>query len=188
MKLRKTLIASMILLVLAACSHKAKVKTDFSQAITDPLQRDSLFQNLMGLTKNSIPQTQAKDSLLFLVLPVEAACPSCRKKTIDSVIKYKDRLNEQRYVIITGTGRKIIESYFKERGYDLPFAAHNIFVDSVNEAFIHDVIFTRPEIFYAYNNEVYRKVSCVSVNIKAELAKFFSPEGLTGKTESLSKK
>lgn len=162
-----------------ACSevqNKSAMKK--SVLIVDVNLQDSLFRNLEKLSNYKMTEKQQQDSLAFLILPVEAACPFCRKKAIDSISKYRDRLDERHFVIVSGTGNKIIESYFTERHQELPFGSRQIFIDSTNDAFIKELIFTEPAIYYAYKRRVYQKVLCVPKNIKGELRNFFSKDAV----------
>ncbi|KAA2239732.1 hypothetical protein F0L74_26430 [Chitinophaga agrisoli] len=167
------LVIGMTILFLS-CKQESKKSGSFNKIIAENSLQDTLFRRLTNLTSdgNDI-ESMKEDSLFFLILPVEAACPSCRKKTIDSIVKYKDQIDDQHFIIITGSGRRIIESFFNEQGCELPIGAHNIFIDSTHQAFINDLSFTRPEIYYAHRRRVFEKISCVPTNIKGELAKFF---------------
>src|SRR5688500_12893047 len=107
-------------LLLSACG-KIKTKSDSVEAITDTAKQSLIFANIMNVTDNAVNQMIRSDSLSFLVLPIEASCPSCRKKTIDSIVKNKDHLANNSFVIISAnSGRKTINSFFEEQNYKLP--------------------------------------------------------------------
>jgi hypothetical protein len=142
-----------------------------NKIITDPVVQDSLFRSLEKIVNNSIAKDIAGDTLAFLFLPVQATCPACRKKTIDSISKYKDRLDENHYVIIVGGGTRSIGGYFEEQNKKMPFSK-NIFYDTVGLA--AHLTSTNPNIYYSVNSKVYRKVSCLPKTIREDLREFFA--------------
>jgi|ERR1044072_1282326 hypothetical protein len=171
------LLFSALLLALGACqeyqsSSKGKQKVQNVKIITDTVVQDSLFKVLDRLTNESIPEMKRRDSLVFLMLPLQASCPNCRKKTIDSIVKYKDRLDGEHYVIIIGNGSKSIEGYFSQQNKHMPYA-HGIFYDTTELSASAGMRFTNPNIYYSYNKRVYQKVSCLPATIKADLHNFF---------------
>lgn len=162
-----------ILIFIGACKTKSKVKNPNIEVITDTSVQDSLFRQLSSLAGISIEKSQLGDSLAFFVMPIEATCPSCRKKAVDSISKHQSHLDRRRFIILSGMGADIIFSYFTERGHKLPVSTQNIVIDSTNEAFVRDLVYTTPVIFYSYNHRVYQKVYCVPNNIKLALHEFF---------------
>lgn len=161
-------------LILLSCSEKNNDIDPNVQKIVDQSLQDSLFNQLSYLTFNSIPASFRNDSLSFLILPIEAACPSCRKKTIDSILKYQSSLRSNQFIIISGTGMDAIKSYFNEQNTAMPVAYQGIFYDTTNQAFIKDLIFTKPTIYNSSAAKVYEKISCVPTNIKKHLKAFFT--------------
>ncbi len=99
------------------------------ESIRDPAVQDSLFRQLLSLTNHAIPENELNDSLAFLVLPMEASCPACRKKTVDSIVRHKNSLLERHYIILSASGgRKTINSYFIEEGEQLPEIQNKLFL------------------------------------------------------------
>lgn len=144
------------------------------QAITNPGQQDSIFQQLMAITGSSVQTDSQNDSLAFLVLPVEASCPSCRKKTIDSVVKHQNSLPVNHYVIVTaGAGRKTINSYFREQKTTLPDIPQ-VILDTINRAQKFNLFENNPAIYYAVNRKVYKKVLALPATVRQDLQEFFS--------------
>lgn len=181
----KSLLQMIVLIncfVFYSCSGKKedpKDKYSSNEWITRGSQQDSLFMQLVDLTQHSVNEKQTADSLSFLVLPVEAACPSCRRKTIDSIQKYQHILPPNHFVVISGTSFKTIRAFFKEQDQSVPSAEGRIFIDSTNEAFIQDLVYTKPVIYYAAGKKVYRKVSSKPFTIKHDLKEFFAPANNT---------
>lgn len=169
----------LLLVVLCNCNRmgaSSELNGDHEKGgiIIDPIVQDSIFHNLMELTNYSIKDSKRNDSLAFLILPVEASCPSCRKKTIDSIDQYKNKLDDNHFVIISGPGRKKINYYYSEQRKGIPESVKNIYLDSMNLAVYKDLVFANPRIYYSNNGKVYEKVSCRPSTIKNDLRIFFS--------------
>jgi hypothetical protein len=143
--------------------------------ITDPTQQETLFQNLITVTKNSIPEISIGDSLSFLVLPVQASCPSCRKKTIDSIMKHQANLADRHYIIIAANGgRKTIRGYFREQAYEMPDIKNYLFLDSNNLANKNNLYKDNPTLYYSHGKKVYKKVAAIPATVREDLCEFFS--------------
>lgn len=143
--------------------------------ITTPTQQDALFEGLMEVTQYGIPEMFIRDSLSFLVLPVQASCPSCRKKTIDSIMKHQDNLTDRHYIIIAANGgRKTIRGYFREQAYELPDIKNRLFLDSNNLANKNNLYKDNPTLYYAYDKKVYKKVAAIPATVREDLREFFS--------------
>jgi len=169
------IIVFMITLNLYSCGPSATEQINAAniKIIDDMATQDSLFKLLADLSH--IPDVRPKsDSIAFLILPIDAACPACRNKTIDSIIANKDKLKNNHYIIISGAGIRKIESYFLERNHDLPLSYDRILIDSLNRTFRDDLVLTKPTIYYSINQKVVKRITCVPRNIKKELAYYFS--------------
>jgi hypothetical protein len=150
-------------------------KPDSAELISDPLAQDSVFKQLLYITRNNISDSDLKDSLAFLVLPLQASCPSCRKKTIDSIIQHKDNLKKHHFIILSASaGIKKINSYFLEQGKELPDFKGQFFIDSANLAYKYNLFKDNPAFYYAYKQKVYKKVSAIPATIRDDLSEFFS--------------
>jgi hypothetical protein len=174
----RNIIFTISIFLLVACEQNVSSKSISSQKIngkiiSDPIMQDSLFKDLIKLTNNSVSESRLKDSIAFLLLPMQATCPACRKKTIDSIVKFKERLDENHLIVISGKGKKSIAGYFKQQNKELPIIEKNIFLDSTEQSLSSDLASTNPNIYYAYNGKVYLKVSCLPSTIKDDLRKFF---------------
>jgi hypothetical protein len=158
-----------------SCVEKRLIKRDINnEIIAEGGRQDTLFRQLMSITKKSMSDSILTDSLAFLILPVEAACPACRKKVIDSLIEHEDSLDSKHFVIVSGTSNRNINSYLVERGMRLPVRNKNVLIDSTNQAFKMGLIFTEPTVYYAYNQRAYQKITCIPSNVKKEMHLFFS--------------
>jgi hypothetical protein len=163
-----------ITLCFVACksNESAPSSVDF---IVGTANQNSLFQDLLIVTDNKIPEQQLNDSLAFLVLPVQASCPSCRKKTIDSILKYQDRMPHNRFVIISAkAGIKKISSYFREEHAELPVLDNRLFLDTNNQAGKLKLYDEKPTMYYTHNQKVYKRVGAVPMTVKQDLQEFFS--------------
>lgn len=145
------------------------------ELITESSKQDSIFQALLSITQNSIQTSDLSDSLAFLILPIQASCPSCRKKTIDSIVKHQENLITNHYIIISSYGgRKSTRGYFREQGYELPDIPGIFFLDSNNLAGKLQLYQEKPTIYYAHNRKTYKKVAAIPSTVKDDLQEFFS--------------
>jgi hypothetical protein len=159
---------------MVACG-KSKHKTQSVELITAGGKQDSIFQNLTVVTNNAIPTSVLSDSLAFLILPVQAACPSCLNKTIDSIVSHEEDLPHGHFIIISANGgHKTINRYFLEEGKEIPVIENKLFLDSTNQSYKLSLCKDRPTIYYAYNGKVYKKVSAVPATVREDLREFFS--------------
>lgn len=168
----KTNTIVILILLSVACGKGPESSIEM---ITTPGQQDSLFQGLMAVTRYTIPESLLNDSLSFLVLPVQASCPSCRKKTIDSVMKYQASLAAKHFIIIAANGgRKTMRGYFREQAYELPDIKNQLFLDSNNLAYKNKLYENKPTMYYTHAKKVYKKVAAVPATVREDLHEFFS--------------
>lgn len=145
------------------------------ELITRTGQQDSIFKSLQLITGNNIPDTRLDDSLAFLILPVQASCPSCRNKTIDSIVAYKDKLASNHYIIISANaGRKSISGYFRSEDAELPVMENTLFLDTTDLAYKNKLYDEKPTMYYTYQRRAYKKVAAIPATVKQDLQEFFS--------------
>ena len=109
------------------------------------------------------------------MLPLAESCPSCRKKTIDSILKYTENLLDRHYIIIAANGGlKTMNSYFSKHGRRVPEISGRVFLDSSNRSFKYDLFDNNPSMYYSYNRKVYKKVLAVPATVRQDLHEFFS--------------
>ena len=162
------------LLSLLSCD-KADKKKQSIELITSQGKQDSIFHALLSLTNNLIPENKLNDSLAFLILPVQASCPSCRKKTIDSIVKHQLNLTSAHYIIISANGgRKTINSYFIDQEKQLPVIKDRLFLDTTNQAHRLDLYHDKPTIYYTHHQKAYKKVAAIPATVREDLREFFS--------------
>jgi hypothetical protein len=143
--------------------------------ITKEVDQRLIFDGLMRITDSLIPQSARNDSLSFLLLPMEASCPSCRKKVIDSILKHKMDLRPNQYIIISSTaGLNAINAYFVDRKGELPVISGQLFIDSTNYAKHLDLYDKTPMLYYTFQQKAYKKVSAIPSTVKDDLSEFFS--------------
>jgi hypothetical protein len=152
---------------------KTKGAKPNGEIITDFFLQDSLFRNLEQITQNAMPSNIKLDSVAFLILPVEASCPSCRNKAIDSIAKHIDNLDEKHIIIIQGDGIKSISGYFEIRHKRLPIKK-NVFYDSLGITLQTKMTDRNPAIYYSSKAKVFRKINCMPSSIKEDLKGFFA--------------
>lgn len=138
-------------------------------------RQDSIFKMLVTLTNNEISANHLDDSLAFLILPIQASCPSCRNKTIDSISKYRNNLEDRHFIIISANGgSKTINGYFKENNKVLPVIKNKLFLDTTNRAFKYELYDKKPTIYYAYKQKAFKKVAAIPTTVRQDLQEFFS--------------
>jgi hypothetical protein len=143
--------------------------------ITDSNTQDAVFNNLIALTHGALPESVKNDSLAFLILPVQASCPSCRNKTIDSIVANSDKLPDRHFIIISANGgRKTINGFFMENDKELPVIKDRLFLDTINMAFRFDLYDEKPTMYYTFNKKAYRKVAAIPMTVKEDLREFFT--------------
>lgn len=160
------------IIIAFACNNK---KPNSIEYITENQSQNSIFTKLVTIANPSLDAQALNDSLAFLLLPVQASCPSCRKKTIDSLMSHQNKIPGDHFVIICASaGRKTINGYFLEQDYELPEIPGKLFLDSMNLAGKSDLCRDKPTIYYAYNQKVFKKVSAVPATVREDLREFFS--------------
>jgi hypothetical protein len=143
--------------------------------INDRYTQDSLFVDLMHLTFGTISKSTQNDSLAFLILPVDASCPACREKTIDSIVVRKDNLIKNHFIVLSARGgRKTIGSFFRELDKELPYIPDRLFLDTINYTAQSNLCDEKPTMYYSYNRKVYKKVAAIPITVKEDLREFFS--------------
>lgn len=170
----KVAVLSCFIVAFYACCNTT-AESNSTELITDIQEQGTIFNNLITLTNDSIPQDQVTDSMAFLILPLEASCPSCRKKTIDSILKHKDNLADRHYIILSvAGGKKTINSFFEEHGATVPEIKSKIFLDTTVQALKTDLCKDNPVIYYAAGQKTYKKVTAVPATVRNDLQEFFS--------------
>lgn len=164
----------LIMLCFGAC-EEARKKPNSVELIADKATQEAVFVKLVSVINNVIPDHQLKDSLAFLVLPVKLSCPACRKKTIDSIVKHKDNLLKDHFIIISASeGRKNISSYFQEEDHEIPVMENQLFLDSNHQAYKFNLVKENPVIYYTAHKKAYKRVSAIPATVKEDLREFFS--------------
>lgn len=168
----KSTICFLLIISILSCreaSHRAN-----SVFNVPPNDQAKIFEKLVELTHNSLPKFKKNDSLAFLILPIQASCPNCRKKSIDSIISNQGKLLGNRYIVVSAnTGRKTINSYFKEENAVLP-EIDALTIDSTNKAYEYDLCDDKPTIYYTFNGKAYKKVAAIPMTVREDLREFFS--------------
>lgn len=163
------------LVFLIGCGKHGNRKQKVVEEITATGKQDSVFKSLMATTNFAIPENKLFDSLTFLLLPMQASCPACRKKTIDSILKHHGHLLSGHYIIISANGGlKTINSYFKERKGRVPTIPGRLFLDSTYLSYKNNLYEDNPVIYFTYNKKAYKKITAIPITVKEDLREFFS--------------
>lgn len=167
-------IVLMMFLLMISCNKKTTLKNS-SQPIFRKSQQDSIFTQLMALTGNKIDTLKRLDSLSFLIIPLMHSCPSCRDKALDSIIKYRKKIGEHQYIILSANGGiKTMRTYFTDRKRKMPVINDHLFLDSINKAIEFGLYENNPSLYYTVNGMAYWKVLTLPATIKEDLHIFFS--------------
>lgn len=160
-------------LLIWGCNSVTPPSRENETVIDNPALQDSLYGAIQNMLTFYNAHNISTDSAKILLLPLEAACPACRKKTIDSIVKYKHHLSSYQRIVLCGKSTKSIKSYFQEQKYELPTGIANIIIDSTNYAHFHDLVITSPRIYIIKNNKVIKRISSIPKTIRSDLASFF---------------
>jgi hypothetical protein len=164
------------LAVVLIVSCKDQKAVDNTVLIDSAVEQKKIFDNLVSVT-GAVMRSTCSDSLSFLVLPVEASCPSCRNKTIDYIVKFKSSLPENHFIIISANGGlKTINSFFRERQKTLPDMKDRLFLDSSNQALKYNLYEEQPTFYYTAGCRAYKKVIALPSTVKRNLNDFFQAE------------
>ena len=151
-----TLFCLMIYFIPACNTNTEKQRS--AELINDTARQSTLFKQLVTLSGDSIAEKNMNDSLAFLILPLHVSCPDCREKVIDSILAHENNLDPQHFIIISADGgHKIINSYFRERGHNIPSIDGQVFLDSTNLASKFELYDEKPTFYYSYNRRVIKK-------------------------------
>jgi hypothetical protein len=174
----KIFVSLMGIVLVYACNGslgKPERKPNSAVLISEPATQKAVFDNLVNLANKAIPDDQLNDSLAFLVLPVKLSCPACRRKTIDSIVKYQNNLQERHFIIISGSeGRRNTNAYFREVDKEMPVIENKLFLDSTNKAYKLELVNENPVIYYTFKQNAYKKVSAIPATVREDLHDFFS--------------
>ncbi|NML22966.1 hypothetical protein HHL16_18965 [Pseudoflavitalea sp. G-6-1-2] len=162
-----------ITLFIVCCKESPKHTS--IELITEQTKQEQIFKGLMAVTNNIIPENVRKDSLAILLLPLEVSCPSCRKKTIDSIISHGINLPYRHYIILSATeGYDSMNKFFKDRKGNIPPITNRLFLDSINHARVLRLVNNKPTIYYTSGEKAFKRVSSIPETIKSDLKEFFS--------------
>lgn len=163
-----------LILLFLGCKSSIK-EIESIELINNNSKQDTIFKSLQQITYKSVSDDLWDDSLAFLILPVQASCPSCRKKTIDSIVKYDNVLLKNHYIIISANGgRKTINGYFQEVDRQLPDNKKVMILDTSNVAHKLGLYDKKPTIYYTFRRKAYKKVAAIPATVKDDLREFFS--------------
>lgn len=169
-----TVVGVLAMVVFSACKDDSMKKSDI-KLISDSKLQDSTFKVLLSFASIDTANPKLNDSLEFMILPLEISCPSCRNKTIDSILKHKDDLGENNYLIVSAKGgRKKMNAFFRDRGGVLPVIPDKVFLDSTHLALDYELVHDNPVIFYTAHRKVYKKVTFLPPTVKDNLHDYFS--------------
>lgn len=154
-----------------SCSSTPSVNRNL--AIVSQSEQDSIFQQLIQLTAGQV--AYRKDSLSFLIIPLQNSCPPCLKKTLDSLEKHKNHLLDNQFVILSARGgTKTMSALFKKNKQQLPINVPQIVYDSMDLGNRLNIYRDNPAIYYTANRKAYKKVLANSSTIKEDLYQFFN--------------
>ncbi|RPD41849.1 hypothetical protein [Chitinophaga barathri] len=157
--------------ILYACNTKT-TNPSRDSLIESKQQQQMLYEQLAQLVPGSLP---GNDSISFMVLPLEASCPSCRDKSLDSIVRFKNSIPSNHYIILSlKGGRKYVRQYFKNAGHkQIPDIPGVLFIDSIDKAGEFQLYHNNPSFYYAVAGNTYRKIDALPHTVKEDLREFF---------------
>ncbi len=160
-----------VYILLTAC-HASVKQEPRDTTITVPSRQESLYRDLNQLLPDSLLYG---DSVAVMILPMEASCPSCRDKAIDSIVYFRKKLLPRHEIILSANGgRKMMRSYFKSAGYkSIPNVTRGLHFDSTNMAGRLELYSNNPVFYFLAGGKVYRKIDGWPHTIKGDLQEFF---------------
>lgn len=133
-------------------------------------QQTPIYSKLATLFGN----IHGNDSLSVLILPIDITCPSCRKKILVGLMKHKDHLKPNHYIIIAGNGgKKYIDGYFQEHKLRLPADIKQLALDTTGLMKSNALFDEEPVIYYGANQKITTKSKVYPDNVKQQLQSFF---------------
>ena len=158
-------------ILLSACNSKVTLAPR-DTIIQQVDQQVSLYNQLAQLLPTELPQ---EDSLSFLILPLDAACPACRDKTLDSIYKFRKNVPPHHYIILSlDGGKKRLKQYFKNAGHSkIPEIPGVLYIDSTIKAWSLGLYKDNPTLYYTANGRTYRKIEAWPHTVKEDLREFF---------------
>lgn len=160
-----------IIALFSFCKSAERKEVEF---LSNPQQQNLLFNQLLNITNNEISEYAQNDSLSFLILPVHASCPYCRRKIINDIADKHKNLDAKHFIIISaGAGRKTINSYFRNENKELPLIPGKIYLDTTNMSLRYGLYTDKPVFYYTNQKKVYLKISSIPYTVKSDLKTFF---------------
>jgi hypothetical protein len=170
----KLLFPIAITLIICACNNKKPDDKPSTEYINSIQEQKSLFEQLKQIFLVNSASESLNDSIAFLILPLQASCPSCRKKSIDSIMAHINAFPKNHFVTIAlNAGRKSANSFFREQNYEMPALTPFFQFDSTNLTGKTNLYENQPMIYYAFNQKVYKKVAARPSTVKEDLREFF---------------
>jgi hypothetical protein len=145
---------------------------DKEVAVAPTTPADTSFTHLVSLTGLD-PARAAEGSLSVLIIPVDAACNSCRDESVDKLIEHQKDLRNDQYVVITGASKKIIDLYFSSRSLTMPDFGNHVYIDSTSFAFKKNLVFSHPVVFQTEKGKIINKIVSKPMNIAEVLKDYF---------------
>lgn len=161
----------------SGCSTDQKTAHVFREDLAD-----STYSKLTALANIDTNSTLQNDFLSFLIIPIDAACNSCREQSIDKILAHLEELRTDQFIVVSGANAKVVSLYFSQRKVPPEFY-RKVVIDTANTAFLNNLVFSHPTIYYSYNSRIIQKIISKPLNIKNALDSFFhsnySEEGMT---------
>lgn len=159
---------------IASCGNDKPSPYISTEIITSVAVQEQLFQDLQEVFLKDISGINPGDSLSFLILPLQASCPSCRKKTIDSIMAHPQLQKNHFINIAISGGRKTANSFFRQQNYEMPELTSTFQFDSTNLTYQKGLYKDQPMIYYAANQKVYKKIAARPSSVREDLREFFT--------------
>ncbi len=169
--MKNSLILLLLLWLAEACNTSASGPSR-DTTITSTARQQELAVELSGIVADSL---LSKDTLAVMILPFAASCPSCRDKTIDSIMAFRGNIPENHYIVFSiDGGRKSIRGYFRSAGHQgIPDIPGVLIYDSTDVAGSRKLYRENPAFFYLSKGKVVRKIDALPHTVREDLREFF---------------
>lgn len=137
-------------------------------------QQSPVYSTLSSLFGPTLADTAKSDTLSILVLPIDITCPTCRKKILLSLMKNKEHIKPNHFIIISGNGgKKYIDGYFQEHQLRLPTGLKQLALDTAGLMKNNALYEGEPVIYYGIGQKILSKSKVSPGNVKKQLELFF---------------
>lgn len=130
------------------------------------------YANLMQLLEQYNTNPDLQDNHVVMIMPIDLGCHSCIDKCVKLIQARKlEYINT--HIVFSCANEKDMQIFFHTKDIQV-HKYSNIILDTKNIAFINNLVFTSPIIYYLNKSTMVRKIELTPVNIDNELNNLIS--------------